>query len=81
MAENLLTVLSKLTEKDFENIALAIRRCGPPNNLLTDYPHYLKAAKEHDKIGLLNREEVIAILRKAASTYPEVRHTIRKLQK
>ena len=73
--------MSKLTEDDFENIALAMRRYGPPDHpLKTNYPHYLKAAAAFDQIAFLDRKEVIAALRKAAPTYPEVLNTIPKLQ-
>ncbi len=75
MVENLLAWLPKLTEKDRENIAKAVRRKGR----LTEYRHYLKAATALDKIGLLDRDEVIAALREAAPTYPEVLDTIGKL--
>jgi len=81
MAENLLKWLPKLTDEDCENIALAMRRYGPPDHpLKTNYPHYLKAAKAIDAIAFLNRKEVMAALRDAAPTYPEVLDTIRKLQ-
>jgi hypothetical protein len=79
MTENLM--LAKLTEMDRENIALAMRRYGPPDHpLKTNYPHYLKAAAALDKIILSKRKEVMAALRKAAPTYPEVLDTNRKLQ-
>jgi len=78
---NLLPLLPKLTEEDFENIALAVRLYGPPNHpLKTNYPHYLKAAAALDRIALVNRKKVIAALREVAPTYPEVRDTICKLQ-
>jgi hypothetical protein len=74
VAENLLLLLRKLTEKDRQNIAKAVRRKG----LLTDLPHFGHVTS--DRIAFLNREEVIAALREAAPTYPEVLDTIRKLQ-
>ena len=74
VAENLLLSLPKLTEKDRQNIAKAVRRKGR----LTDLPHFGHVTS--DRIALLNREEVITALREAAPTYPEVLDTIRKLQ-
>jgi len=73
--KNLLALLPDLNEKDLQNIAKAVRRKGR----LTNYLHYLKAAAALDQIGLMKRRDVIAALREAASTYPEVLDTIRKL--
>jgi len=81
MAESLLVWLPKLTEKDRENIALAIRCCGRPDHpLKTDFPDYLKAAAAIPIIGLSSREEVLAALRKAAPFYQPANDTIRKLE-
>jgi hypothetical protein len=80
MAVNLLAKLHKLTDEDRENIALAMRCCGPEKNSLKDFPDYLKAAAAIDTIGLLKRKEVIAALRKTAYFYQPAHDTIRKLQ-
>jgi hypothetical protein len=74
---NLMLLLPKLTEKDRQNIAKAMRRKG----YLADYLHYGHAAKAFDKLAILNRKKVIAALYEAASTYPEVLDTIPKLQR
>jgi len=58
---NLLLLLSKLTEKDLQNIATALRRKG----YLTGLLHFGHAA-EALEITLLNREKVVAALREAA---------------
>jgi hypothetical protein len=79
---NLLPLMHKLTDEDHENIALAMRRYGPPNHALKrNYKHYLKAAAAFDIIAFSNCEEVMAALREAVPKYPEVRNTIRKLQR
>jgi hypothetical protein len=81
MAESLLVWLPKLTEKDRENIALAIRCCGRPDHpLKTDFPDYLKAAPAIDRIALSKHKEVLAALCKAAHFYLPALDTIRKLQ-
>jgi len=69
---NLLPLLPELTEKDLQTIAKALR--------LTEYLHLGHAATAPE-IGFLNRKEVIAALREAARTYPEVLDTIGKLQR
>src|SRR5215510_1115778 len=73
---NLLPLLPELTEKDLQTIAKALRRKGH----LTEYLHLGHAATAPE-IGFLNRKEVIAALREAARTYPEVLDTIGKLQR
>jgi len=74
---NLLPLLRKLTEKDLQNIAKAMRRKG----YLTDLLHFGHAAEALKQIALLNRKKVIAALHEAAPTYPEVLDTIPKLQR
>ena len=73
---DLLLSQPKLTEKDYQNIAKAVRRKG----YLTGHLHFGHAAKALGEIALLNRKDVIAALRDAAPTYPEVLYTICKLQ-
>jgi site-specific DNA-adenine methylase len=81
MKTNLLKVLPKLTIEDREDIALAYRRYDPKHGLKTNFPHYLEAAKATDRIGMLDFDKVMAALREAAPLYPEVRRTIRKLER
>jgi hypothetical protein len=74
---NLLPFLSKLDEKDLENIAIALRRKGHLKHLL----HFRHAAKAINEIAFSDLEDVITALREAAPTYPDCLHTIRKLQR
>jgi len=74
MRKNMLPSLHRLTEKDRQNIAIALRRKG----YLTGHPHFGHVTT--DQIALFELEVVIAALHEAAPTYPEVLDTISKLQ-
>jgi hypothetical protein len=81
MGENLMPWLPKLTAKDRQNIALAIRCCGPENNWLKRNFSNYEAAADASMIALLNRKEAMAALRKLAHFYRPADDTINKLRR
>jgi hypothetical protein len=73
MAQNLLTVWLKLTERERKATVFALRR-------VTQYRTWEEATKAIDKVLMLPRDVVIRALREDAPSDPAAHDALRKLE-